>query len=216
MKLQFGQRMVRASGTAVILLALGLGLGLAAWYGISLARTYRYQQQHQADLNTEVMRVALRPALLVAPPEGALLGSVSIPRVGVSSVIIEGSAAQYLALSVGHIPGTALPGRAGNVALAAHRDTFFRGLEHVRRGDDILLTTSQGTRLYQVDSTRVVMPTDVHVLDDIGRPILTLVTCYPFHFVGNAPQRLIVQARLADGQIASAQVPTLRGASTHE
>jgi len=211
MKLQCGQHMFRASGTALIL----VGLGFVAWCGISLARTYRYQQQ-QADLNDEVMRLARTPALLVAPPEGALLGSVSIPRVGVSSVIIEGAEAQDLALSVGHIPGTAIPGRAGNVALAAHRDTFFRGLEHIRRGDDILLTTSQGTRLYQVDSTRVVMPTDVHVLDDIGRPVLTLVTCYPFHFVGDAPQRLIVQARLAGGQIASVQVPNLRSVSTHE
>jgi LPXTG-site transpeptidase (sortase) family protein len=212
MKLQRGQRVFRASGTVLIL----LGLGFVAWYGISLARTYRYQQQRQADLDAEMMRLARLPALLVAPREGALLGSVSIPRVGVSSVIIEGAEAQDLALSVGHIPGTAVPGGAGNVALAAHRDTFFRGLEHIRQGDDILLTTPQGTHLYQVDSTRVVMPKDVYVLDDIGRPILTLVTCYPFHFIGDAPQRFIVQARLAGGQIASAQSPSVGGASAHE
>jgi sortase A len=131
-------------------------------------------------------------------------------------VIIEGAEAQDLALSVGHIPGTAVPGRMGNVALAAHRDTFFRGLEHIRQGDDILLTTPQGTRLYQVDSMRVVMPTDVYVLKDVGRPVLTLVTCYPFHFIGDAPQRLIVQARLVDGQIASAQSPSVGGASARE
>jgi len=200
MKSHTKRRILRVSGTLLIL----SGMTLLGWYGASRVRTYLYQQRRLADLNRQMMQPPARRAIVAAPREGALLGSVHIPRVGVSSVIIEGSDEQDLALSVGHIPGTAIPGQDGNVALAAHRDSFFRGLEKIRQGDDILLTTPQGTQLYEVDSTRVVMPKDVYVLDDVGRPVLTLVTCYPFHFIGDAPQRFIVQARLRGGPIASA------------
>ena len=84
----------------------------------------------------------------------------------------------------------------GNVALAAHRDTFFRGLEHIRAGDDIKLTSIGSDRADRVESTRVVAPADVYVLKETGLPTLTLVTCYPFHYVGPAPKRFIVQAQL--------------------
>lgn len=82
------------------------------------------------------------------------------------------------------------------MALAGHRDTFFRGLRNIRNRDAILVTTSSGIQLYEVESTRVVAPEDVYVLNDVGRPVLTLVTCYPFYYVGAAPKRFIVQARL--------------------
>jgi sortase A len=111
-------------------------------------------------------------------------------------VVLEGVEEDTLALSVGHVPETALPGSDGNVALAAHRDTFFRGLEHIRVGDDILLTSIGSDRDYQVVATRVVAPTDVYVLNETGTPTLTLITCYPFHYIGPAPKRFIVQAHL--------------------
>ena len=137
------------------------------------------------------------PATPAAPKLGALLGSISIPSVHVSSVILEGADDHTLALSVGHIPGTALPGREGNVALAGHRDTFFRGLRNLRERDDILLSTPRGNQVYEVEATRIVSPKDVYVLKDTGRPLLTLVTCYPFYYIGAAPKRFIVQAHLA-------------------
>ncbi len=154
--------------------------------------------------------ILLRPVKTLvgsSPKQGALLGSISIPRVGVSSVIVEGTDDRTLALSVGHIPGTAVPGGEGNVALAGHRDTFFRGLENIRAGDDILLTASGGTQLYQVESTRVVSPDDVYVLNDVGRPLLTLVTCYPFHYVGPAPKRFIVRAMPSSGKESADLAP---------
>ena len=92
------------------------------------------------------------------------------------------------------IPGTAVPGREGNVALAGHRDTFFRGLRNIRNRDEIVLTTSDGMHPYEVESTRVVWPDDVDVLNDVGRALLTLVTCYPFYLVGSAPKRFVVRA----------------------
>jgi sortase A len=104
---------------------------------------------------------------------------------------------------VGHIPGTALPGDSGNVGLAAHRDTFFRRLRDIRPDDEIVLTTPDGTFRYTVEGTKVVEPGDVWVLDPTEEPALTLVTCYPFTYVGSAPQRFIVRAPLEarDGSI---------------
>jgi len=173
---------------------VAFGLIALIWDGASLARMYLYQEQSTATLDHENLLRPVKTMLDSVPKAGTLLGSISIPRVRVSSVIVEGTDDHTLTLSVGHIPGTAVPGREGNVALAGHRDTFFRGLRNIRNRDEIVLTTSDGTHLYEVESTRVVSPDDVDVLNDVGRPLLTLVTCYPFYFVGSAPKRFIVQA----------------------
>lgn len=123
------------------------------------------------------------------------IGRIEIPRLGVNAVVRTGSDARTLRLAVGHIPGTAAPGQ-GNTGLAAHRDTFFRRLGSIERGDEIRVVTPEGTFRYTVEETMVVEPTDVWVLDPTDDPALTLVTCYPFRFVGSAPQRFIVRAHL--------------------
>jgi len=97
---------------------------------------------------------------------------------------------------VGHIPGTALPGNVGNVGLAGHRDTFFRALRNIQADDTIEMQTTAGTYRYVVKSTRIVTPRDVSVLQASGGETLTLVTCYPFYYVGSAPKRFIVHAAL--------------------
>ena len=95
---------------------------------------------------------------------------------------------------VGWIAGTAQPGESGNIGIAGHRDGFFRGLKDIVIGDVIEISTRNGKAMYAVDQTEVVDPDDVSVLEPRNRPTLTLVTCYPFYFVGSAPQRFIVQA----------------------
>jgi len=105
----------------------------------------------------------------------------------------EGVTNTALRQAVGHVPSSALPGQPGNVALAGHRDTFFRPLKDIKVSDTILLTTPDGTEEYHVVSTSIVEPTDVSVLDEKNNE-LTLVTCYPFYYVGPAPKRFIVQA----------------------
>jgi len=111
-------------------------------------------------------------------------------------MVREGIDGRTLNLAIGHIPSTALPGRPGNVGLAAHRDTLFRGLKDVRQDDEITLSTLDRDYTYRVVSYKVVKPTAVDVLEPItGEETLTLVTCYPFYFVGNAPNRFIVRAR---------------------
>lgn len=110
-------------------------------------------------------------------------------------MVVEGVKPRSLKLAVGHIPGTALPGEPGNVGIAGHRDTFFRGLRRIRARDTITLTMPYGSYQYSVESTQIVDPTDVQVLQASSEPILTLVTCYPFYYVGPAPMRFVVKAR---------------------
>jgi sortase A len=130
----------------------------------------------------------------LAPIPGGALGRIEIARIGLAAMIMEGTDGRTLRRAVGHIPGTPLPGQRGNVAIAGHRDTFFRPLRNIQHDDEITLTTLDGTYRYVVDSTQVVAPEDTRVLGNSSATILTLVTCYPFYFVGPAPNRFIVRA----------------------
>jgi LPXTG-site transpeptidase (sortase) family protein len=132
---------------------------------------------------------------LATRPDG-LIGRLAIPRLHVQAVVREGDDENTLDLAIGHIPGTALPGQDGNVAVAGHRDTIFRNLGAVAKNDLIVFDTLAGSYAYEVESTQIVHPQDVGVLDPGAHPQLTLVTCYPFHYVGSAPDRFIVKARL--------------------
>jgi LPXTG-site transpeptidase (sortase) family protein len=128
------------------------------------------------------------------PNEGEVLGRIEIPRLEVSALLLEGIEDATLRHGAGHIPGTAGFEQPGNVGIAAHRDSFFRGLRNVRKGDKVQLTTLDGRFDYSVDWTQIVDPSNVGVLAPTGAPELTLVTCYPFYYVGSAPQRFIVRA----------------------
>ena len=131
----------------------------------------------------------------VPPPrEGALLGRLEIPRLGLAVMVIEGVKDGDLSRAAGHIPGTALPGQSGNIGIAAHRDTFFRPLRGIRRNDTITLDTVHGAYYYRVVSTKIVLPEDMAVLNPTSRDTLTLVTCFPFHYIGAAPKRFVVRA----------------------
>jgi sortase A len=135
------------------------------------------------------------PKLAPAVAADGLIGRIEIPRLLLSAVVVEGVDKITLRRAVGHIPGTALPGHAGNVGLAGHRDTFFRSLKDVKIKDEVQLATLAGNFNYEVESLRVVDPDNVGVLAPSGHNVLTLVTCYPFYFVGPAPKRWIVRAR---------------------
>jgi len=130
------------------------------------------------------------------PLQPATVGKINIPSVGLEAVVLEGDDARTLRLGVGHIPGTAAPGAPGNVGLAGHRDTFFRPLRKIKVGDEIQFSTKAGTFFYRVTSLRVVPPDAIEVLDSTQRPTLTLVTCYPFYYIGAAPKRFIVHAEM--------------------
>ncbi len=133
---------------------------------------------------------------------GSLVGRIEIPRIDVSAIVLEGVDKKTLRRGVGRIPETALPGDGGNVGLAAHRDSFFRGLKDIRKNDIITLKTLDDTYYYRVSRTEIVLPKDTHVLEGSGVPELTLVTCYPFYYVGSAPKRFIVRAERVDEAVA--------------
>jgi LPXTG-site transpeptidase (sortase) family protein len=148
----------------------------------------------------------LNAASLKDLAEGDLIGRIKIPRVGVSAIVLHGIGKKTLRRGVGHIPGTPLPAHDGNVGLAGHRDSFFRGLKDIRQDDTIELTTLDGTFEYKVEWTKIVRPQDTGVLAEEGSPSLTLVTCYPFYYVGSAPKRFIVRAhRIDESEDASRQ-----------
>ena len=160
----------------------------------TLAEGQIYQALARQDLELSPESAA---ALAAGRPEpGTPLGTIAIPQAGIDAVILEGTSSTVLRRGVGHFPGTGLPGSRGNFALAAHRDTFFRDLRHIQPDDRVEITTPQETFVYQVESTRVVEPTAVDVLEEQKGGTLTLITCYPFTYIGPAPQRFVVTARL--------------------
>lgn len=193
--LQSGQWML--GGAAVLMLG---------YCGFVLADTWMFQNRERQLLDHLLhdRHAANGGALQVADPASpkdrlpalthGMIGRIDIPRLGVSVMIIEGTSGHTLRRAVGHISGTALPGQPGNVGLSGHRDTFFRPLRNIQTNDIITLTTLFGEYRYRVVSTRIVGPSNVAVLDPGGNEMLTLVTCYPFYFVGSAPNRFIVRA----------------------
>ena len=134
----------------------------------------------------------------------APLAVLSIPRIGVEVPVFDGTDDLTLNRGAGRIAGTAKPGQAGNIGIAAHRDGFFRSLKDIRVGDRIKLRAPTNEFLYKVDDIEIVQPTDVSVLQNRPNPSVTLVTCYPFYFVGDAPQRYIVHASIVDSDKTTA------------
>jgi sortase A len=152
------------------------------------------RDRHVASESTPQPESSTAPKGAPAAADG-LIGRIEIPRLLLSVVVVEGVDKTTLRRAVGHIPGTALPGHPGNVGLAGHRDTFFRPLKDLKIKDEVQLSTVEGSFMYEVESLRVVEPDNVGVLAPSGENVLTLVTCYPFYYVGPAPKRWIVRAR---------------------
>ena len=187
-----------ARHAARVLLAAGvLALGYAA-YVVADAKAYQAIEQrrferarHDAD-TAPALKAAAAPLV-----EGGSIGEIQIPRIGLTAMVVQGDSTAILRRAVGHLADTALPGESGNVVLAGHRDTFFRPLKGVHAGDAITLKTRDGDFEYLVESTAVVLPNDVKVLQPTGGRTLTLITCFPFSYLGSAPDRFVVRAREA-------------------
>jgi len=182
-----------------LLLIAGLA-GVALWVG-SIVRTGVSQYWANRAFEEKLHRSQTHPPappLIVEPPiePNQVIGRLAIPRLKLQAMVREGAGARTLDLALGHIPGTAMPGQAGNVGVAGHRDALFRGIGKIRKADRIQFQTLSGNYEYEVESTSIVEPRQVSVLEAGGYPEITLVTCYPFYYVGSAPQRFIVKARL--------------------
>ena len=195
------------------------GVAMLAWSVLLVieARVSQEAAQRSLELATRLEPPARRglpaedepmpaPAAIVAP--GSPIGELLIPRVRLSSIILQGSDPQTLRRGPGHIEQTALPGERGNSAIAGHRDTFFRPLRDVRVGDDVFLNIPVGSVHYRITSTGVVGAQDLSVLDPTERSVLTLITCYPFWILGPAPDRFVVRAeRVGEAESMTAHEP---------
>jgi sortase A len=181
-------------------LLIVIGCACLVAVSMSLVRAASFQKAAAQALERELATPA--PAELSGEENAAdmpivhgLIGRLEIPRLEVSVMVMEGDDDTTLARAVGHLPDTALPWERGNAVIAGHRDTFFRPLRHVREGDEIRLTTARGTFDYRVIRTEIVEPNNLSALAPTPIRSLTLVTCYPFYYVGSAPQRFIIHAR---------------------
>ena len=179
-------------GACYFFLALGiLALGYA---GFVFADSQAYQALEMKKF-TQAGRLS-EPRLFV---EGDVIGEIQVPRLRLNAIVVQGDSLASLRRAVGHLSKSALPGEWGNVALAGHRDTFFRPLRDIRLGDEIRFKTRERSFEYRVESIKVVAPTDLRVLEPSSGRDLTLLTCFPFHYVGPAPNRLVVRAREVEG-----------------
>jgi sortase A len=161
-----------------------------------------------ADAEAPVTSVSYVPAPFqhVEPVVGLLI----VPRLSMSVVAVEGDDDRVLRVAAGHLPETPLPWQDGNASFAGHRDTFFRPLRAIRVGDEIMIATVRGTFHYRVARTLVVEPDDLSVIGSIDGTALTLITCYPFSYAGDAPQRFVVQAVHDDAIRSSESRPELQ------
>ena len=173
------------------------GILAVSYVALTLLHAKLYQEAANNALDAQIRAQGQNQMIppQAAAKEGDVLGRIEIPRLGLTVAILEGTAPQTLKLGVGHIEGTAFPGASGNIGIAGHRDTYFRALQGIRDKDEIQIQTANGLSRYEVDSLQIVAPSDVGVLAPTAESSITLVTCYPFHFIGSAPERFIVRAR---------------------
>ena len=168
---------------------LAIGIFALGYAGYVFADSHAYQ-----TLEMKKFKQAGRlwePHVLA---EGEVIGEIQVPRLGLNAMVVQGDSSSDLRRAVGHIAKSALPGEWGNVALAGHRDTFFRPLRDIRRGDEIRFQTPEYNFEYRVESIEVVAPNDLRVLEASAGHELTFITCFPFQYVGPAPKRFVVRA----------------------
>jgi len=170
---------------------LGFGLGCLGMYGYERVEARRFQAE-QAALFERQARAQTAPSVI---KRGGLVGMLDVPRLQYSTPVIEGDDTATLQRAVGHLPDTPMPWDAGNSAIAGHRDGLFRPLKDVKIGDEIRFRTTRDEYRYRVTKTSIVKPDDLSVLAAQPDPAtLTLITCYPFYYVGSAPKRFVVHA----------------------
>jgi sortase A len=175
-------------------LLLFIGITCLAIYGFVTVQAYYQQKMLEEEFDQPVQPSVSSPETSTTEParlkklkEGDLFGRLEIPRLNLSVMVMEGDGDNVLRLGAGHVPGTRL-------AIAGHRDTFFRPLKNIKPFDIIRFSTRDGIEEYRVVETKIVGPKDTWVLDESSSDKLTLITCYPFHYIGPAPKRFIVEA----------------------
>jgi LPXTG-site transpeptidase (sortase) family protein len=193
---------------------LAVSLGLALWCGVRIVEGRYFHDMPVSSIPHIYVDTLPREPKTLPGDEGSngsvgttgrtrtrveigeVLAKLEAPSVKMTATILEGTDDRTLSRGAGHIEETAFPGETGNFAIAGHRDTTFRAVRNIKIGDPLIVTTADGVFQYRITKTFIVEPTDVYVLDPTEQPTLTLVTCYPFDYIGHAPHRFIVRAEL--------------------
>lgn len=177
-----------------------VGIVLAAWCAMVLlqARFFEHLPVPHATVAKAPLPGDTGSSASHAEPvgPGTWLAQLAAPSVHLTATVLEGTDDQTLAKGAGHIEDTPFPGQNGNIGIAGHRDTTFRPVRNLKAGDVLTLTTASTVQQYRITWTKIVEPEDVYVLDPTKKPALTLVTCYPFEYIGHAPHRYIIRAEL--------------------
>lgn len=199
----------------ISLILIIVGLALLGYVGSEYWGMYRSQKnleaewEHQAAvLNASSNAAASQEKIL---PE-QMLTRLVVPKIGVDSIVVEGASRKALSEGPGHMKETAQPGEIGNAVITGHRDTFFRHIYELTKGDQIQVQRNGRHFTYEVTGRKIVLPQDVSVIKPTNDPQLTLITCYPTYYIGPAPKRLVVFSKLieSDGQ------PVNQTAQAHE
>jgi len=172
-----------------------IGLGLLGYVGSQYWAMYASQKQLEAEWERQAALTNV-PAHAQLSPE-QLLTRLVIPKINLDSIVVEGASRKDLSIGPGHMKDTAAPGETGNAVITGHRDTFFRHIIELNKGDQIQVRRAGETFAYEVTGKKIVMPDDIEVLRPTPDAQLTLITCYPTYYIGPAPKRLVVFSRLA-------------------
>ena len=179
------------------------GAVLLLYVGIQYGTMFTEQQRLEREFAAQNVPAALRQASVPATSAEDMLTRVSAPRIGLDAIVVEGTSRQQLLVGPGHLTGSALPGENGNVVITGHRDTFFRHIYELTKGDEITVERNGETFHYVVTGKKIVEPEDVSVIRPTDEARLTLITCYPTYYIGPAPERLVVFATLVKQEPAS-------------
>jgi sortase A len=204
---------LRARWPAASALLMLAGIGLLTYVGSQYWSMHQAQQQLAAQWDrqqrgTILTTTASQPQPAIDP----LLTRMQIPKINFEAMVVEGDSQKQLLLGPGHIARTPLPGEAGNSVITGHRDTFFRHIFELSKGDEIVVQRNGQTYRYSVTGKKIVKPEDVSVLAPTSEAELTLITCYPTYYIGPAPERLVVFSKLL---ATEANPPTARSSATY-
>ena len=196
---------VRREGLPALLPALFVlaGAVLLLYVGIEYGTMFAEQQRLERQFALQNTPAALRQASVPATSAEDMLTRVSAPRIGLDAIVVEGTTRRDLLVGPGHLTGSALPGENGNVVITGHRDTFFRHIYELTKGDEVTVERNGETFHYVVTGKKIVEPEDVSVIRPTSEARLTLITCYPTYYIGPAPERLVVFATLVKQEPAS-------------
>ena len=184
------------SRKAVSLVLIVIGVALLGYVASQYWGMYQSQQRLEAEWERQ-SAAASTPGQAVIPPD-QMLTRVVIPKIGLDAIVVEGASRKDLSEGPGHMKETAMPGETGNAVITAHRDTFFRHIYELVKGDHVQVRRGGRAFTYEVTGKKIVMPDDVSVIRQTPDPQLTLITCYPVYYIGPAPKRLVVFSRLIE------------------